>query len=964
MFFTKPDLTTGSRPALLPDETLLFVQDSVGLYEGKFKIASCQKGHAYLTSHRACYIDDADPRNNSLAVELKDVERHEYQAGFLRSSAKVTLHPKPLKRGYGTLRQHVATSPAVQRVASSSSPGSRSSSPFPDASTRISSPQIDRGNWVCAICSFTNPVPSNFDATIATEAFPLPPCLTCGIVPDFPRVMKAAVAANVKRKSTYNTAPPQSQSLLPHQQTPVPVSTDGATITCPRCTFHNHPSLRTCELCGADLPRFTPTSTGASPVERASSPGPEIASLNLNEDHGDQSVKFSFRTGGDKAFYEKLKSALLQRKWLLQQAPPIPQGETPSRTSTPDSSGPHSRPPSTAVGIKGLEQRGLQARRNNEAVLGSAFEDLEALMASAKEIVALAERFANESGSGTANPLLAESASALGMIATKDISGNSSNTLYITELSRNLAEYVTDEKRGILRSNGGIIGLVDLWAIVNRARNGVELISPTDFHQAAVAWDRLSLPVRLRQFRSGLLAVQPRNWTDERALAQITSWLQSLRQSPPEQAMPWDWVTYGCGVTAQEAASRFGWSVGVATEELEMAEERGVVCRDEGIEGLKFWLNFLFDGQMTDTVNRALFAENSQNSWWLTVKQELHLTPMTLRKSSRLDSSTHCTASAIVSTSQRHAIPAQNYEPPQPPEPVAEPQSLRERVVSVFKRKPVPEVVPKVQVAKETYKPAETWDGLDWLGDDGVYQHKTPTASEQYVPWNDKTRKFKGDIWYAVHQAIFTVMYPSEPYDHRQPLILTPGHPSTAKEFARGQSTGEISGDPMSFMNAPLNMKDRRTFEASKPFLKQLTLITGKKIPDPTLSSLAANPAATYTDLVTAIQNIKPAKPPKTFDLLQSNEQLVQAPNVKMHAKRIHVNQKDKDLGRWKVIEKELKERGLPLPFGARGIARRGMDCWKEKQKEQNRDRGEGGIGTAVNIGMPDQLEHEYGTQW
>jgi ESCRT-II complex subunit VPS36 len=34
MFFTKPDLTSGSRPTLLPDETLLFVQDSVGLYEG------------------------------------------------------------------------------------------------------------------------------------------------------------------------------------------------------------------------------------------------------------------------------------------------------------------------------------------------------------------------------------------------------------------------------------------------------------------------------------------------------------------------------------------------------------------------------------------------------------------------------------------------------------------------------------------------------------------------------------------------------------------------------------------------------------------------------------------------------------------------------------------------------------------------------------------------------------------
>lgn len=254
-----------------------------------------------------------------------------------------------------------------------------------------------------------------------------------------------------------------------------------------------------------------------------------------------------------------------------------------------------SRSQSTAVGIAGLEQRGLQSRRNNEAVLGTAFEDLEALMSSAKDIVALAERFAQDSGSESSNPLLSESATAMGMVATKDISGNSSNSLYVSELSRNLAEYITDEKRGILRSNGGIIGLVDLWAMVNRARNGVELISPSDFHQAAVAWDRLGLPVRLRQFRSGLLAVQPRDWTDEKVVQQILGWLRSLQRSPPEEPTAWDWSLFGCGVTAQEAASRFGWSIGVATEELEMAEEKGAVCREEGIEGLKFWLNFITD---------------------------------------------------------------------------------------------------------------------------------------------------------------------------------------------------------------------------------------------------------------------------------------------------------------------------------------------------------------------------------
>jgi hypothetical protein len=38
MLFKRPELTAGGRPVLLPDETLLFVQNNVGLYEGY----SCQ----------------------------------------------------------------------------------------------------------------------------------------------------------------------------------------------------------------------------------------------------------------------------------------------------------------------------------------------------------------------------------------------------------------------------------------------------------------------------------------------------------------------------------------------------------------------------------------------------------------------------------------------------------------------------------------------------------------------------------------------------------------------------------------------------------------------------------------------------------------------------------------------------------------------------------------------------------
>lgn len=37
-----------------------------------------QDGHAYLTSHRACYVDKAEPRKHSVAVELKNVEKYEF----------------------------------------------------------------------------------------------------------------------------------------------------------------------------------------------------------------------------------------------------------------------------------------------------------------------------------------------------------------------------------------------------------------------------------------------------------------------------------------------------------------------------------------------------------------------------------------------------------------------------------------------------------------------------------------------------------------------------------------------------------------------------------------------------------------------------------------------------------------------------------------------------------------------
>jgi len=336
------------------------------------------------------------------------------------------------------------------------------------------------------------------------------------------------------------------------------------------------------------------------PTVRPESPGPMLNHLPPPGMENNESIKLSFRGGGEKIFRERLEGCLTQKKWKLQGAPPVPVSKSKALVVGGVESSGESNPPTDkpkTAGIAGLEQRRLELRKNNELVIGNAFEDLEALMASAKDIVALAESFASSNGTGTSETSAV--ANALGLVTTKDMLGGGSNSesLYISELSRNLAEFLTDDARGVLRKAGGIISLVDLWAIFNRARGGVELVSPLDFEKAARLWEKLKLPVRLRQFKSGVLVVQARDRTDEKTIKALLVWLSDLHSFPPEKELAWDWQLFGRGVTAQDAAERFGWSIGVAEEELEMAEERGALCREESIEGLKYWENWIDDRQ-------------------------------------------------------------------------------------------------------------------------------------------------------------------------------------------------------------------------------------------------------------------------------------------------------------------------------------------------------------------------------
>lgn len=100
-------------------------------------------------------------------------------------------------------------------------------------------------------------------------------------------------------------------------------------------------------------------------------------------------------------------------------------------------------------------------------------------MTRAKDLIALAEQLASKLSSlpptstNDARTALRESTELLGLntpIVTKEIAGG--QDAYWSELARQIAEFLTTQTNGesLLRREGGIIPLIDLFAIYNRAR--------------------------------------------------------------------------------------------------------------------------------------------------------------------------------------------------------------------------------------------------------------------------------------------------------------------------------------------------------------------------------------------------------------------------------------------------------------------------------------------------------------
>lgn len=82
--------------------------------------------------------------------------------------------------------------------------------------------------------------------------------------------------------------------------------------------------------------------------------------------------------------------------------------------------------------------------------------------------------------------------------------------------------------------------------------------------------------------------------------------------------------------------------------------------------------------------------------------------------------------------------------------------------------------------------------------------------------------------------------------------------------------------------------------------------LTGICIPDAEIQHLS-----TVQSLLGQMKT-KP-KPRKLVQILEHKEDLVALPNVTVFGRRVTPIDRHKAVGRWKVIEKELQERGLPV---------------------------------------------------
>uniref|UniRef100_A0A8H7XLD4 Vacuolar protein-sorting-associated protein 36 n=1 Tax=Psilocybe cubensis TaxID=181762 RepID=A0A8H7XLD4_PSICU len=561
------DGTIPVQALLYNDEELLASQDGVGIYDGSQKAPDHQLGTVHVTSHRLFFLNAHKARAKSFEMPLSSIVQTEYYAGLFKSSAKITCHlsGNPVGLGSNEDGAHAA--------------------------------QFD--SWECEVCAYRNP--PGFSPTAARI------CDLCGVPRTTVPTPITSVSSHHHSTSLPTSALSSSTSLPSGSRSASSHGTKLASIACPACTFLNHPSLLSCEICDTDLPRLS-TELKSAPSSRPLTPDSDDDDATPSK-----SIKISFRKGGDKPLYAVLKRALKTKSWE--------QNGTESLINANGTDADH-RNATGRSGISGILRTVETSAKGRETHMKDALQDLEAFMVKAKDMVKLAAELNEKltaisatngkdtgvmSTSGVAEPeeatFIRSSLSQLGLKmentpVTLDMMKDERR--WIDELARELARVLqgssssTDQARGMMKDRG-IIALDEVWGGWNRAR-GVALIPPSTLLQVVPHLPANTNPtICHRTFSSGLNVLHTPPYSQAAFGARLSSFLM---MAGPK--------------TTVEIATAEDLTVALVSEMIDDVEKDGGVVRDDSTAAItgggsgtgaevRWWGNvfqgYIWDGQ-------------------------------------------------------------------------------------------------------------------------------------------------------------------------------------------------------------------------------------------------------------------------------------------------------------------------------------------------------------------------------
>lgn len=288
------------------------------------KSPSHQSGTVHVSTHRLFYIDDRHQLSHSFALDLSCVSRTEYYAGLFKSSSKVTVY-----LAAGTRVNGNASLPSLNNQYEETVFESWECEVCGNRNPPGLSPTAAK---ICALCGVPrSSVPLPIKTPAAAAAALMPPLQHGHLSSSLPTSVHPSASsssASLLFHSNHSRPSDTPSSSRPNIQTRVPSS-----IACPACTFLNHPSMRSCEMCNTPLPSLASSQTrpqsnvltASSLTSTKSAPSSRPASPDLGDDDEDSGgievdparhmIKLSFRKGGDKAFYAVLKRSLMGKAW-------------------------------------------------------------------------------------------------------------------------------------------------------------------------------------------------------------------------------------------------------------------------------------------------------------------------------------------------------------------------------------------------------------------------------------------------------------------------------------------------------------------------------------------------------------------------------------------------------------------------------------------------------------------------